>query len=188
VSDDPGYLIGQMRVQTMREETFFHVTGRPVPMSGLDDELDRLIPLLEAAQAEAGIAQVGPVVVRYFLSGGADTYVMELGVPVRPGTPAAGEALVKVLPSYRCASLLYWGSLEHIGPAYEALIGAIRDAGLEQTGEGREWHYHFEGDGSPNNVIGLQLGTQASEVGNLRFHETSGSVDTEHRRMTWNRS
>jgi len=158
MSEGPDFLIGQMRVQTMREETFFHVTGRPVPMSELDDELDRLIPLLEAAQAEAGIAQVGPVVIRYYLSGGTDTYVMELGVPVRPGTRAAAEAQVKVLPPYRCASLLYWGSLEHIAPAYEALLGAIRDAGLKQTGEGREWHYHFEGDVSPNNVIGLHMG------------------------------
>jgi effector-binding domain-containing protein len=159
MSERPEFLIGQMRVQTMREETFFHVTGRPVPMSALDEELDRLIPLLEAAQAEAGIAQVGPVVIRYYLlSGGADTYVMELGVPVSPDTPAAGEAQVKVLPSYRCASLLYWGSLAHIVPAYEALLGAIKDAGLQQTGEGREWHYHFEGDVSPNNVLGLHMG------------------------------
>ena len=86
--DDSDFLIGQARLQTMREETFFHVRGQPTPMSGLDDELDQLIPLLEAAQEEAGIAQVGPVITRYFLSGGPDTYVMELGVPVRPGTPA----------------------------------------------------------------------------------------------------
>lgn len=158
MGEDTEYLIGQMRVGTAREETFFHVTGQPVPMSALDEELDRLIPLLEAAQAEAGIDQVGPVVVRYYLSGGADRYVMELGVPVRSGTPAAGEAQVSVLPPYRCASLLYWGSLAHIGPAYEALLGAIREAGLAHTGEGREWHYHFERDTSPDNVIGLQMG------------------------------
>jgi len=74
MGDDAEFLTGQMRVQTMREETFFHVSGRPVPMSELGDELDRLIPLLEAAQAEAGIAQAGPVVIRYFSSGGTDTY------------------------------------------------------------------------------------------------------------------
>ncbi|HUT20604.1 MAG TPA: hypothetical protein VM366_15720, partial [Anaerolineae bacterium] len=77
---------------------------------------------------------------------------------VRVGTPAAGAAQVKTLPPYHCASLLYWGSLEHIGEAYEALSGAIKEAGLEQSGEGREWHYHFEGDASLNNVIGLHMG------------------------------
>ena len=158
MSDHPGYLIGQMRVQTMREETFFHVTSQPTAMSGLDKELDLLMPQLEAAKAEAGIAQAGPVVIRYFPTGEADTYVMEVGVPVTAGTPAAGAAQVKTLPPYHCASLLYWGSLEHIGEAYEALSGAIKEAGLEQSGEGREWYYHFEGDGSPNNVIGLHMG------------------------------
>jgi hypothetical protein len=34
---------------------------------------------------------------------------------------------------------------------------AIKAAGVEQTGEGREWHYHFEGDASPNNAIGLHM-------------------------------
>jgi effector-binding domain-containing protein len=154
----PDFVISQMRVQTMREETFFCVACAPTPMTGLDKELDRMMPQLAAAKAAAGIAQLGPVVIRYYKVDEPDTYVMEAGVPVRAGTPAAGEAQVKTLPPYPCASLLSWGSLEHIGQAYETLMQAIKEAGLEQTGEGREWHYHFEGDASPNNVIGLHMG------------------------------
>ena len=154
----PDLLISQMRVQTMREETFFYVACPPTPMANLDRELDRMMPQLEAAKAAGGIAHLGPVVIRYYKSGEPDTYAMEAGVPVKPGTQAAGEAQVKTLPPYCCASLLYWGSLEHIGQAYETLMQAIQEAGLEQTGEGREWHYHFEGDASPNNVIGLHMG------------------------------
>ena len=154
----PDFVIGQMRVQTVREETFFHVAGHPTKMADLDIELDRLIPLIEAAQAAAGIAQVGPLITRYYWVSAPDMYVMELGVPVKTGTPAAGEAQVKRLPSLRCASLLYWGSLEHIGDAYKALMQAIQEAGLEPSGDNREWHYHFEGDRSPNNVIELQMG------------------------------
>jgi effector-binding domain-containing protein len=154
----PDFLITQMRVQTMREETFFCVACAPTPMAGLDKELDRMMPQLEAARAAAGIAHIGAVVIRYYKVDEPDIYVMEAGVPVRAGTQAAVEAQVKTLPSYRCASLLSWGSLEHIGLAYETLVQAIQEAGLEQTGEGREWHYHFEGDASPNNVIGLHMG------------------------------
>ncbi|MBN1139535.1 MAG: GyrI-like domain-containing protein [Anaerolineae bacterium] len=154
----PEFLIGQMRVVCTRQETFFHVAGRPTPMAKLDEELDRLIPLIEAAQDAAGIAQVGPLITRYYWVSEPDTYIMELGVPVRPDTPAAGEAQVKTLSPIRCASLLFWGSLEHIGPAYEALMTAIKEAGLEPSGDNREWHYHFEGDSSPNNIIGLQIG------------------------------
>lgn len=152
------FLIGEMRVQTMREETFFYVACPPTPMAGLDQELDALIHKLEAAQAAADIAQVGPVVTRYYWVGAPDIYVMEVGVPVKPGTEAAGEAQVKTLPPFRCAALLYWGSLEHIGEPYTKLMQAIQEAGLEQTGDNREWYYHFEADTSPNNIIGLHIG------------------------------
>jgi hypothetical protein len=153
----PEFIISQMRVQTMREQPFFYVVSRPTMMSGLDEELDLLIPKLEAAQAEAHVGDGAPVIVRYFPADTPDVYLMETGIPVKAGTAPAGEAQVKTLPLYRCASLLYWGSLAHIGQAYEALMQAMREAGLEQTGEGREWHYHFEGDASPNNVIGLHM-------------------------------
>jgi effector-binding domain-containing protein len=154
----PEFLVGQMRVQTMRQETFFCVVGQPTTMASLDQELDRLIPKLEAAKAAAGIAQVGPVIIRYYATGAPDTWVLEVGVPVKAGTEAAGEAQVKTLPPFRCAALLYWGSLEHINEPYAKLMQAIQEAGLEQTGENREWHYYFEGDVSPNNVIGLHMG------------------------------
>ncbi|MBN1581837.1 MAG: hypothetical protein JXA89_14120 [Anaerolineae bacterium] len=154
----PEFLIGQMRVQTAREETFFYVACPPTAMANLDDELDALILKLETAQAAAGIAQVGPVITHFYWVGAPDIYIMDVGVPVKEGTPAAGEAQVKTLPPLRCASLLYWGSLEHIGDAYETLLKAIQEAGLEPSGDNREWHYHFEGDSSPNNVIGLQIG------------------------------
>jgi len=157
MTDHPEFLIGQMRVQTVREETYFYVASPPTPFADLDNALDLLIPQLEAAQAQAGIAQVGPVVVRYYPAGEPNMSILEIGVPVKAGTLPAGDAQVKMLPPLRCASLLYWGSLAHIGPAYEALTKAIKDAGLRNIGEGREWHYHFEGDTSPNNVIGLQL-------------------------------
>jgi hypothetical protein len=146
-----------MRVQTVREQTFFCVAGHPTKMTDLDAELDRLIPLIEAAQDAAGIAQIGPLITRYYWVSAPDMYVMELGVPVKAGTPAVGAAQVKTLLPFRCASLLYCGRLEHIGPAYEALMKANQEAGLEPSGDNREWHYHFGGDASPNNVIGLQM-------------------------------
>lgn len=154
---DAGFLIGQMRVQTMREEPFFYIASTPLTMAALDPELNRLMPLLEAAHAEAHVGDGAPVIIRYFPSSTPDTFLMEVGIPVKPGTQPAGEAQVKTLPPYRCASLLYCGGLAHIQQAYGVLTQAIKDAGLKQGSEGREWYYHFEGDASPNNVIGLYL-------------------------------
>ncbi len=150
-------LIGQMRLQTMPEQPFFYVVCPPTAMTDLDKELDRLIPLLEAAQAEARVGDGAPVIIRYYPTGAPEMYLMEVGVPVKVGTQPAGEAQVMTLPSYRCAALLYWGSLAHISEAYGELMQAIKDASLTQGPECREWYYHFEGDASPNNIIGLHM-------------------------------
>jgi len=154
---DSDFVIGKLRVLTTSELRFFHVACEPTPMANLDPELNRLMPLLESAQVEAGIAAAGTVVTRYYPVEDSDLYVLEVGVPVKPEVLPAGEAKIKTLAPLRCAALLYWGSLEHIGDAYGALIGALREAGMVNRGEGREWYYHFEGDVSPHNVIELQL-------------------------------
>lgn len=151
------YLIGLMRVQTMAEQPFFYVACPPITMDRLDEELNRLMPRLEAAQAEAHVGDGAPVIISYYPAGDSGEFSMEVGIPVKAGAQPAGEAQVKILTPYRCASLLYWGSLEHIKEAYDVLMQAIKDAGLEQTGKGREWYYHFEGDASPDNVIGLHI-------------------------------
>ena len=161
---NPEYVIGKLRVLTMKEQTFFYVTNQPTALANLDRDLDTLIGQLESAQAEAGNPATGPIIVRYYPAppgscpGEHDPFLMELGVPVKPGTKPAGAAQIKELPPFRCAALLYWGSLAHIGDAYNALMQGIQEAGLERTGEGQEWHYRFEGDSSPNNVLGLHMG------------------------------
>jgi hypothetical protein len=155
---EPEYLIGEVRVLTVRAETLFCITTQ-APMNQLDEELDRLMPLLEAAQAEGGIAAAGPVVVRYFATGQDGLWRMDVGVPVtgRDSVQPAGQAQLTALPALRCGALLYWGSLAHIGEAYNALRRGDPAAQLVPRGEGREWYLHFAGDDSNDNVILLQL-------------------------------
>jgi len=159
----PEFLIGQMRVLTMREVTFFYVTNQPTAFANLDRDLDPLLSSLYAARAQANIAEAGPDIIRYYRAdadahtGGPDLFLMETGVPVKPGTRPAGEAHVKTLPPYHCAGLLLWGSLAHIGQTYKTLMQAIKEAGLEHTGECREWNYWFESGDSPNNLLGVYM-------------------------------
>jgi effector-binding domain-containing protein len=162
-SSTPEFVIGQTRLVNLAEMTYFYVANQPTPIGNLDRDLDAMMPELEAAKAEAGIPEAGPVVLRYYpveAPGNAEgpaLFRMEVGVPVRAGVQPAGAAQVKTLPPFPCAALLYWGSLAHVREAYDALFQAIRAGGLEHIGEGREWYYHFEGDASPNNVLGLCL-------------------------------
>jgi len=150
------HLIGEVRFLTTPEVRFFRTTVS-APFDKLDDVLDPLLTELEDAKAVAGIGHLGPIVIRYFEVGEPQVFRMDAGVPVSDDVVAAGEAEIEVLPSIRCAALIFWGSLAHIGAAYGALNRAIADAGLKNRGEGREWHLHFEGDSSPHNIIMLQL-------------------------------
>jgi effector-binding domain-containing protein len=157
----PEFLIGQMRVLTMREMTFFYVTNQPTPFANLDRDFDTLLDKLCEAQAQANIPEAGPEITRYYKvdtgahPGEPDLYLMEVGVSVKSGTLPAGEAQVKTLPPYHCAALVHWGSLVHIRQAYGSLTQAVKEAGLERTGECREWNFYFESGESPNDLIGL---------------------------------
>ncbi len=151
------HLIGQVRVMTVPGERLFCVTTH-APMQKLDDELEQMMPLLETARKEAGFIG-GPIVIRYFATDEEGVWQMDVGLPVTPWewVQPAGEAQIIDIPALHCGALLHWGGLQHIGDSYGALNQGIAAAGLEAKGEGREWHLHFAGDASDNNVILLQL-------------------------------
>jgi hypothetical protein len=92
--------------------------------------------------------------------GEPDMFLMEVGIPVKPGTQPAGAAQIKTLPPYRCTALLLWGSLAHVVLAYETLQKAMQEAGLEPTGENQEWNYYFQSVESPHNLMGLYIGVR----------------------------
>ena len=154
------FLISPMRVQTLPEIAFFYVTSPPIPFTDLDKYLDPLLESLYAAKAQASLGETGPDITRYYKvsAGEPDMFLMEVGIPVKPEMKPAGAAQVKVLPPYRCASLLLWGSLLHIVEAYEALQKGMREAELEHTGECQEWTYYFLGVESPHNLMGITMG------------------------------
>jgi hypothetical protein len=169
----PEFLIGPMRVLTMREMTFFHVASQPVPFVNLDQVLDPLLDSLYKARTEARITEAGPDIVRYYRTStaadGTDLFLMEVGIPVKPGTPLSGKAQIKTLPPDPFAGLLLWGSLAHIVEAYTALSQAMKQAGLEHTGECQEWNYYFEAPDSPRNLMAIYMGI--SKASSCEHHQ-----------------
>jgi effector-binding domain-containing protein len=157
----PDFLISDMRVLKMPEMTFFYVTNQPTPFANLDRDLDPMLSSLYEAKKLASLAEMGPDIVRYYKSspgaqeGEPDLFLMEVGISVKPEVQPTGEAQVKSLPPYHCAGTLLWGSLAHIGEAYEMLMQRFKEAGLKHTGECREWNYSFESVDSPNNLMGI---------------------------------
>jgi hypothetical protein len=151
------FLITPLRVLTLPEMAFFHMVSQPV--ANLDSVLDPLLEGLYAARHLAQITAPGPDIVRYYKAPGGNLSIMEAGIAVESGTLPAGEAQMKTLPPFRCASVLLWGGLvPHIVQTYEALFQAMKDAGLESTDETREVTYYFESIDSPNNLMGIYIG------------------------------
>lgn len=152
------FLISQMRILRLPEMHFFYVTSQPIAFDRLDEVLDPLIDELYAARRLASIIDPGPDMVRYYRAGDpGGLYIMEVGIAVKPETRPTGGAQVKLLPPYSCAGLLLWGSLAHIGEAYQALTRAMQEAGVQHKGEVRECTYAFESPVSPNNLMGIYM-------------------------------
>lgn len=147
----------ELRVHTMSAIHFFHVTEPPVPFDRLDAILDPLLERLYEAKKLAGLGETGPDIVRYYALENRQ-YVMEVGIPVKPETCAAGSAQIKALPAFYCAGVLLWGSLAHIRDAYAALEQGIAALGLTPTLENREWVYYFESPASEQNLMGIYRG------------------------------
>ena len=63
---------------------------------------------------------------------------------------------IRWLPPFHCATVLYTGSLQHLGEALGRLDQAMKEQGLKSTGEYREQYLYWEDDQSPNNVMLLQ--------------------------------
>jgi effector-binding domain-containing protein len=145
-----------MRVQTMPSTPFFFVRTETT-MDGLSEAIDRVMPLLVSAREEGGVTIAGPLVMRYLGESMGGAFRLEAGYPVAEGTQPAGEAQVATLPPFSCASLLYSGGMDHLSDAYDLLMEAIQDAGLQHVEEAREWCLYFEEDDSPNNVTLIQL-------------------------------
>ncbi|NPV08610.1 MAG: hypothetical protein HPY83_11710 [Anaerolineae bacterium] len=150
---DPEFVIGQMRLQTTEPFLYFRV-GSETSRAEADATLDALMAELDEARAGSDASTEGPVVL--IARFGDEGLYLEAGHRIGPEAASCETARVRLVEGRRCASLLYWGSLEHYAKAHEALVLGMRQAGLTGAGELREWYLQFEGDSSPDNVMLLQ--------------------------------
>ena len=159
-----GVTVGEMRVQTIPAltylyfpiETSFEKMGEPV--------VDGFNKVFRAA-ADSKLLIARPTIITY--EGGphvnfdkAKLFKAQVGIVVADNTQAAGEAKVRKTEPFKCATILYTGTVNDQGKAYEKLIPAMKAAGLVPTGEEREMCLYWEGVDSSNNVFFMQVGVK----------------------------
>lgn len=157
--EHPTCLLGPAAIQTFAEGRFFHLKAR-VTQAEIPGRMRELVPWLLKGLAEAKVGTLGPLQVVYhgLSQDPALAFDMEVGVLVPAGTPAAGEAQVRSLAAFTCATQTFTGSLNEVGRAYASIYPALLSAGRVPTGETRQMVLLYEGDASTNNMLLVQVG------------------------------
>jgi effector-binding domain-containing protein len=83
---------------------------------------------------------------------------MEMGFAAWEDPKDLGGFKVRPLDAFKCVSVYYTGSYEHVGNAYEQIFPALFRMGYKPTAENREVYLYWEDDTSPNNVTEIQIG------------------------------
>jgi effector-binding domain-containing protein len=160
-ADDQDFVISQMRVQELKGMTYLFVSSQTT-LGQIGDEIRQSMDKIQPALKTGQVRPIGPALIIYHgVNGDPNTqFPLEVGFPVAPDTTAPDGFEVKKLETFRCASVLFSGSMQNIRHAYEAVYNDLQGAGLEPTEEGREAILFFEGPDSVNNVAMIEVGVK----------------------------
>jgi len=157
--------IGEMRVQTMPAVNYLH-TAAETTFANMGAPVVAAFDKIFFTASEAKLMIARPTMLVY--QGGPHyapdkPFKMEIGVIVADDAKVADlpeELKMRKTAPFKCATILYTGSVDQQGQAYQKLIPAIKAADLEPTGEEREMCLYWEGVESANNVFIMQIGVK----------------------------
>jgi hypothetical protein len=157
----PTVTVGPVAYQTFAAGRYFHLATRTNQLDVAQASATLSQRLFKALKV-AGVTTSGPILIIQRVSSPDPTqpFDMELGVLVSKEVKAVGEALVRDLDAFPCASSVVMGAFGEAGRAFEALFRAAGEKGRIPTGEIRELVLFWEGDASPNNMMQVQIGLQ----------------------------
>lgn len=152
------YGLTQMRVLTTTEQTFFYKEVETT-LPKIAETVGPIINDMEAALEKSGNKPEGNVTFVYpnMTHDMSKPFKLQVGMIVQKGAVEFGDFKVRQLPSVKAATVLFGGSLQWLGKAYETLFASIFSKGLQPTEEMRETYMIWEGPESPNNATQIQI-------------------------------
>ena len=156
--DQQPYSVSRMRVRTMPQVNYCYVATRlgfqdlPRTCGPIVASLQQLVPMRSAV--------AGPCLFIYHdpSEDPSKPCNMEIGYPVRDDAPAPARLRMRRLSAFRCATVIYRGSMRHLDEAYAKLIPEIIAAGYIPAEETRESYLTWEGPDSAGNVVEIEVG------------------------------
>lgn len=156
---EPGVTIGEPRVQKVSGFRYLYAEKKLVRDTEVGiyrDELDHKVE--SAYELLYGSALKPPLLVMFINVPGQDgMYHMQTGYMVAPGTPPAGEALVRDIPPALVAGVVTCCDTHSIWECYAPLMEFMNQNGMQPLEEGwREYFLYYEGPDSMNNITWVQ--------------------------------
>ncbi|HEV8291191.1 MAG TPA: hypothetical protein VGP94_04690, partial [Tepidisphaeraceae bacterium] len=87
-------------------------------------------------------------------------FKVQIGLKAEGDAGASGDVKVRKTEEFRAATVIFTGPPSGMGECYQKLMPAIRQMGLELSGEDREFTFYWEGFDSPNNIVLVQVGVK----------------------------
>jgi effector-binding domain-containing protein len=155
--------VGRMIVQTIPERRYLSASIDDTNFARMGEPVVKTLTAMGEAAKEHKTLLHGPVLHYYY--GAPHTtpnksFKMETGFLFPERAEAVGDFKVRVLPRYKCASVLYVGPASQIGDAWQELYRSVRSQQLTPTDEERELYLYWESADSPNNIVQVQVGIQ----------------------------
>lgn len=154
----PEFVVSDMRVQTIPGFEYEFQSSRTT-LQKLSVNASQIISDLQAAVSLGKIHPIGPLVFTYReMTDLSQPFNLDIGFIVPVGTKEFPSFKLHKTEAFKCAVVLFSGSLEHLSDAYGKVMADLGRAGLRPTGTTREFYLYWEGPQSPNNVVQIQVG------------------------------
>lgn len=155
------YHVSNMRILTEPATAYLHSSMR-TNFEDIQATASRTITSLRQVIASGGLRPSGPILFVYHdpTEEPAAAFELEIGIPVPDKTGARGNFNVRILPSFRCATMVYRGPLRLLTLAHDKLIREMIAAGFIPSDQTRESYVVWEGADSSKNVVQIEVGIQ----------------------------
>lgn len=159
--DQDAWFISPMKVRTVAPTSYLATTIK-TSFSHMSEDIPKASEGVRAVVAH-GAKPKGPTMLVYngaFAKNMDDEFSVDVGLPIFDGAKGEGDVTVRALPEFKCASVVFGGRLEMLHEAYETLLEAAANAGLEPTGERRERFVMFTGAQADDNIVVIEVGVK----------------------------
>jgi len=152
-ADQSDFVVSPMRVQNMKPTSYIYASTETT-LTEMADFIHTTMDAMEQGMRNGSFHPDGPALFNYhgLTQDPTHKFTLEVGFPVAEGTKEFADFKVKPLEQYHCATVLYSGPIMSVGQGYQQLFADLIGAGLQPTGEVRDYYLMWEGMESVNNV------------------------------------